>query len=178
MTEEEVVIWIYPDLDEMVSACFFHGKESGPVGTKSIALKAIDMHLICPDFRGKSLAERLEIAETKTRNFPDPLLLVGSSMGGLVAALLYQKYPERFFSLLLLAPALHWAEAKAITRLPENTVVIHGEQDTVVPFESSVQWQQKLGFELIRVEDDHRLNHSLELITTQFKKLLGKAPWR
>ena len=157
--------------EDIVSAFFFHGKESGPVGTKSLALKEIDSCLICPDFQGKSLTERLNIAEAKPRHFSE-LVLVCSSMGGLVAALLYQKHPERFKSLLLLAPALHWEEAKAIKILPENTVVTHGRQDDIVPFESSQQWQHKLGFELIEVEDGHRLKNSLDVITEQFRRLL------
>lgn len=150
---------------------FFHGKESGPYGSKFKALQAIDARILSPDFQNQSLAERLVTAELASRGLSD-LLIVGSSMGGLVTALLYQQYPERFRAMLLLAPALHGEEAAAIEALPDQTVVIHGRQDSTVPYASSKEWAEKLHFRLISVEDEHRLAESLPLITEAFQALL------
>ncbi len=155
-----------------LKSCFFHGKESGPYGTKYQALKDIDRQILSPDFQHQSLAERLITAELATRGFTD-LIIVGSSMGGLVAALLYQQCPERIKGLLMLAPALHWEEAKTIQSLPENTVLIHGRQDEVVLYSHSEQLAHKRNFRLISVEDDHRLSQTLQIITAEFKSLLS-----
>ena len=159
-----------PDLDDMTDAFFFHGKESGPHGTKNKALGEIDPSIISPDFQGKDLAERLKIAEEATEGFSD-LTLVGSSMGGLVAALLYQKFPNRIANMVLLAPAFHWAEAKNIKELPP-TVIIHGEQDEVVPISASEFAAKKFGSKLVRVQDGHRLHEALPTIVKEFEQVL------
>ncbi len=63
---------------------FFHGLESGPVGRKSARL---DEHfeVESPDFRDMDIWERLEKAEKLTED-ADDLVVVGSSYGGLLAA--------------------------------------------------------------------------------------------
>ncbi len=158
------------DPDDLVNAFFFHGKESGPFGSKYQRLKEAFPSLVSPDFQGKDLEERLAIAEEATRGF-GLLTLVGSSMGGLVAAMLYSKYPERFKGLVLMAPALHWEQAGEISKMPapENIRVIHGRQDDVVPLEAVREFCARFGVNVIEVDDCHRLKDSADLMVEMAK---------
>lgn len=91
--------------------------------------------------------------------------LVGSSFGGLTAALLYAGLTKdtaeaRVHGLLLLAPAFHLAAADDIGCCHPNTVLLHGVQDAVVPIEASRAFAARFGCELVEVEDGHRLTDS------------------
>lgn len=137
---------------------FFHGLESGPHGQKFQMISSEYEELESPDFQNLDLDQRLLVAEEITRK-RSGLTVIGSSFGGLVAARLYSHYPERFQSLILLAPALHTEAADVIARMPsaEHVTIIHGTQDTVVPFESSEHFCRKFDLPLVAVADGHRL---------------------
>jgi len=147
---------------------FLHGLESGPHGGKYRALAAAfgEERVLAPDCRGlRTVPERLGVAEAATAEHAD-LVVVGSSFGGLVAAVLASRHPDRVRSLVLMAPALHdhWgASVRTIDRVPERTVIVHGVQDDVVPVAASRAFAVQFGVELIEVEDGHRLlaNRSL-----------------
>src|SRR5690554_2941694 len=79
---------------DMPQLYFFHGLESGPHGQKYHLLKNEFPELESPDFQGMDLDQRLAKAEEITRGHYG-LVLVGSSFGGLLAARLYNLYPER-----------------------------------------------------------------------------------
>jgi pimeloyl-ACP methyl ester carboxylesterase len=82
---------------------FVHGLEGSPQGRKAQRLRALGLPLQVRDLRGVSLQGRYDAVERDTRG--GRALLVGSSYGGLVAALLAQAHPERFTGLVLCAPA-------------------------------------------------------------------------
>ena len=63
---------------------FCHGLETGPVGTKSIALRKAGFDLTTPDFRGMDLAQRVEKLESVLERLCNPIV-VGSSCGGIAA---------------------------------------------------------------------------------------------
>ena len=64
-----------------------------------------------------------------------PLLLAGFSFGGAVQTLANQTLAAQ--RLVLVAPAVKHVEARAV---PDNTLVIHGEQDDVVPLTDVMDW--------------------------------------
>ena len=70
-----------------------------------------------------------------------PLLLAGFSFGGYVAAEAASRLPEaqRPQRLLLVGPS---TEKQQLPLVPENTVVIHGESDEVVPLSATLAWAQ------------------------------------
>ncbi len=141
---------------------FLHGLESGPHGTKYQALKEMFGEVVSPDCSGVIDEEsRLRIIEQVVDSADGPFLVVGSSMGGLMALLLQGRRPEAVAGMVLCAPALHRPAAGGIVadNLPP-TVIIHGRQDDVVPVEGS----RSFGVPLIEVEDDHRLNRSISRI--------------
>lgn len=151
---------------------FFHGLESAPIGTKSLRLKE-SFEVATPDFQGMDIWERLEKAERETEGMSD-LVVVGSSFGGLLAALLYSRHPERFRGYVLMAPALYREAADEVERMPENAVVIHGIHDDVVPIDAVRQKCAEHGVEVTEVDDDHRLHGSLELMVEAVEKVLSR----
>jgi len=161
----------------VVPIVFAHGLEGSPNGRKIQHLRTSGFELVAPDGRGLALADRLVDLEEATRG--RGILLIGSSYGGLAAAHLAMIHPERFMGLLLLAPALHHSEppvsdASQIQPPPGvPTMVIHGLFDRVVPIESSKAYAKK-GATLREVEDDHSLAHSLEVIESSVRALLGR----
>ena len=134
------------------------------------------MSVEAPDGRGRSLAERVCGIERATRD--RKVLLIGSSYGGLAAAHVADQYPERFFGLLLLAPALHRIEIPVLEPsglrppLGVPTMVIHGIHDDVVPVSVSRRYCARSHAELTEVDDDHRLALSMPCILEATQRLL------
>lgn len=149
---------------------FFHGKESGPYGRKYRALSE-RLSVDAPDFQNTDIEERLRKAEFLTRHMTD-IVVIGSSYGGLLAALLYSLHPERFKGYLLLAPALHLKESERIERVSTNAVVIHGREDEVVPFDTVKAFCRKFSLNLVTVDDTHRLHNSLDVIKDHAEQVL------
>lgn len=155
---------------------FAHGLEGSPQGTKVRYLREAGLDLEAPDFEGMTLAERVETVERLSEG--GGLLLAGSSYGGLTAAIVAGRHPERFTGLCLLAPALLMAEPPhepdtlvAPPGLP--TIVIHGRPDDVCPIEGSRRYAERSGdhVELVEVDDDHRLVESLPVILDALRRL-------
>ncbi len=141
---------------------FLHGLESGPHGSKYKALKAVFNDVTAPDCSGiLDEDERLQVICNVIDKTNDPYLVVGSSMGGLMAMLLQQYRPQRVAGIVLCAPALNRPAGKQLTysNLPPLTV-IHGEQDDLIPISVS----HRFGDDLITVQDGHRLTDSVPVI--------------
>ena len=147
---------------------FFHGLESGPHGSKFQTLSK-HFEIESPDFQNLALEERVAKAEALTEG-EDDLVVVGSSFGGLVASILYDKHPERFRGYVLMAPALHHLEPKS---MPERCAVIHGNADEIVPFEDVKRICAKFGAPFFEVDDEHRLANSHELMVAKVREILA-----
>lgn len=138
---------------------FLHGLESGPHGSKYQALKWMFGEILAPDCTGVTdEQERLQIIQRDLQTVKEPLIVIGSSMGGLMALLLQQANPKIVAGMVLCAPAIHRPAARNLNlqQLPPTTVV-HGTGDSVVPFACS----KVFGERLIAVDDDHRLSYSI-----------------
>lgn len=149
---------------------FLHGLETGPHGNKYQALKSRFGTILAPDCSGvMDVEDRLEIIQASLANEPGPFLVVGSSMGGLMAMLWHMDGDNRIAGMVLCAPALHRHPAGTFSagNLPP-TKVIHGRQDEVVPLSSS----QFFGDKLIAVDDDHRLSGSVDLMLDTVAEML------
>lgn len=159
------------ELDEIY---FFHGLESAPVGTKSTRLDE-EFDVVAPDFQEMDIWERLEKAEEITEGLDD-LVVVGSSYGGLLAALLYSRHPNRFGGYVLMAPAFDLDAAGQVERMPDNAVVIHGVDDEVVSGEAVDEMCRAHGLEVTQVDDNHRLHDSLDRMVRAVREVLaGRA---
>lgn len=134
---------------------FLHGLDSSSQGYKARQLST--MGVLTPDFQG-SLDERMVQLEPYLQG-DDLWILVGSSFGGLMAALWTLRNPQRVARLILLAPALHRPEFVFAGPVQVPTVLVHGIRDSVVPHELASE-RARAAFENIAVhwvDDDHRL---------------------
>jgi pimeloyl-ACP methyl ester carboxylesterase len=122
--------------------------------------------MIIKDYQG-SLAERMNVLR-KRLDGQENLILVGSSYGGLMAALFACASPERVRRLVLLAPALHLAEfAPCLDRkiaLPVS--LYHGSFDDVVPpgpvRDIAGRVFSNLAYRLL--EDDHSIHRNFPFL--------------
>jgi alpha-beta hydrolase superfamily lysophospholipase len=148
---------------------FSHGKESGPWGSKITAMAAVvrNLHLTVEsvDYRGlDDPMQRVEKLLGVARELHGPLLLVGSSMGGHVAATAAAR--SKAAALFLLAPAFYLRGLEQYT--PQDvtvpTAIVHGWHDDVVPVENSIRWAREHGATLHVLDSDHRLEDQIDAI--------------
>lgn len=158
---------------------FNHGKESGPWGDKitrlakvgrecGFAVESLDYSgMMDPSARVQKLLES-DAAHAR------PLILVGSSMGGYVAAVASASL--RPVGLFLLAPALYIPNFPIQEPAPhaDRVALVHGWSDELIPFENSIRYAHKFKATLHLVESNHRLSSQLPLIAVLFQSFLDQ----
>ena len=158
---------------------FLHGLESGPHGSKYQSMKAAGWPVAAPDCTGVMDVDlRVAAARAALEAETGPVVLVGSSFGGLTAARLWSDVVEealaaRVHGMLLLAPAFHLESAQAIHACHSNTVLLHGRQDDVVPLEASQAFAERFGCMLAEVDDGHRLAESHDRMLALLELVAG-----
>jgi alpha/beta superfamily hydrolase len=158
---------------------FFHGKESGPWGIKiqRLAKVAESQGYVVEslDFSGiDSPHERFEKFlkhQTKSKD----MIFVGSSLGGYVATLASTVYAPS--GLFLLAPAFYIPGCENQELLPnaQNTMIVHGWRDEIIPAENSFRFAAQHQIELHIIDGDHRLNDRIDLIERIFELFLRRV---
>lgn len=147
-------------------AIFIHGLGGSSQGVKASLLRRLYPSMLIPDFPG-SLAERMQRLEQITAN-QDGWTLIGSSLGGLMAAMFTCSHPSQVRKQILLAPALIWPEfsANLPAAVDTPTVVYHGRQDTVIPLAEVRAICLKIFTtqEFNVVDDDHGLHQTVHQI--------------
>jgi len=162
---------------------FVHGKESGPAGSKIVALAGVARrrgwdvasldysHTMDPALRRDGLRDAC-------RGLAQPLVLVGSSMGGWVAADVSVQVDA--LGVFLLAPALYMpgypCPAPAI--LADHADIVHGWDDEVIPCENSVRFARLRGCTLHLAPGDHRLTLRIPLLCELFDGFLARCEGR
>ena len=146
---------------------FIHGSGGDKSQTyKACILRGIFPGMITPDFSGDVTQRMAQLEDILGRK--KGWNLIGSSLGGLMAALYTTKHPSRVRKLILLAPALVLPEFA--DHLPDPidvpTMIIHGTRDEIVPLKSVRDLAQKVftNFHYLIVEDDHRLHITAEAV--------------
>src|SRR5690606_8185569 len=112
---------------------------------------ALGLCAVRPNFRGVGRSEGthdrgigetddlVAVAAEMRRRYGDiPLVLAGFSFGGFVQTRVAQRVAPR--RIALVAPAVNRIEAE--TRIPEDTLVVHGDKDDVVPLSLVLGWAQ------------------------------------
>ena len=152
----------------MKRVLFAHGLESGPLGTKVAALRSAGLEVTAPTLPCSAerravepelmLQESLEVLKSALSS-DDYDVVVGSSFGGaLVTELL--RSGDWTGPTLLLCPGWKLFPSGDLADLAPagKVVIVHGDQDTVVPLEHSQELAEAIGATLITVQDDHRLS--------------------
>ncbi len=153
----------------MPAVYFSHGQESGPWGTKikamAEAVRALGCRAESVDYQGiADPTERVNKLIAECQNVEEPLILVGSSMGGHVATAAAAVLNA--IGLFVLAPAYYIAEYEHLTPpAPDIPIsIIHGWRDDIVPPENSIRFASKCHATLHLVNADHRLTENIDEI--------------
>jgi pimeloyl-ACP methyl ester carboxylesterase len=145
---------------------FIHGLESSSQGAKGVFFRERYPDMIIEDFSGP-LEDRMGKLNRVLAGRTD-LILVGSSFGGLMAAIYACENEPRVKRVILLAPALHVPEFGRFLGKRVNITVslFHGRNDDVVPPAAvkaiAEKVFEKLDYHL--VEDDHSLHVTFPLM--------------
>jgi enterochelin esterase-like enzyme len=170
-----------------MSICFFHGMDSSPQGTKSTLLRRHYPEIWIPALP-PDVGERLNILD---REMNRPMVVVGSSLGGLTALLLAMRKPQRVEGLVLLAPAVgtnrpdlfeaNQVKALQTVYIPEGlpTTVIAGIRDDVIPISAIRSMVARSPdperITVHEVDDDHNLHQSLDLMLQSIRQILDQV---
>lgn len=136
---------------------FLHGLDPEQASEAKI-LSALGVSV--PDFRG-SFSKRMERLRETLENSNESWMLIGTDMGGLMAALWTMQNARQITRLILLAPTLQRPEFVAPKKKVDTpTLLIHGTRDEVIPH-ALAKSQAELAFNRLQVhlvDDDHRLS--------------------
>ena len=160
----------------MTMVIFSHGQDSGPWGTKISAMAEVAKDLGCKvdsiDYQGiRDPTERVAKLIRECAGITEPLILVGSSMGGHVATAAADTLRAK--GLFLLAPAFYMEGYEDLTPSPPamHICIVHGWHDDIVPVGNSIQFARSCSATLNLIDGDHRLTGNLTEINeylTQF----------
>ena len=152
---------------------FIHGLDSSNQGTKSVFFREKYPDMVIPYFTG-SLDERMKSLRSVLFQ-KTGIILVGSSFGGLMAAIFAMENKERVERMILLAPAINlveFADYRSKT-LSVPVWIYHGSADEVIPL-NEVEKVAKSVFRHLSfhvVEDDHYLYKTFK--TLDWDRLLS-----
>lgn len=209
-------------LPDRLRILYLHGFASSPVSRKAQffagKLRERNVPLEIPDlaaghFERLTISGQLELLEQRLAGAP--AILIGSSLGGYLAALYAARHPE-IARLILMAPAFdfhrlwredlgsqrladwerngwmpvfHYAESREVplhfafltdaTRFDafpgftQPALILHGNQDQVVPLELSVRFTEgHRNARLIRLDSGHELTDVLDAIWLESESFL------
>lgn len=167
----------------MPAVYFSHGQESGPWGTKIRSMAEAVRRLGCRaesvDYQGiADPGARVDKLLAECAGLDEPLVLVGSSMGGHVATAAAGALGAR--GLFVLAPAYYVEGFDALTpAAPDMPImIVHGWRDEVVPVANSIRYAQQCRATLHVVDGDHRLTANIgeinELLTQFLLRVAGE----
>ena len=157
---------------------FSHGKESGPRGSKITAMAAVVRDLgiaaLSVDYRGLDdpTARVAKLIDTAS-GIDGGMVLVGSSMGGHVAAAAARRVGAR--GVFLLAPAFYMPGFEAYT--PQDVAcpaaIVHGWRDDIVPVDNSIRWAREHRAALHLLDSNHRLEDQIDAICRLLRVFLN-----
>jgi alpha/beta superfamily hydrolase len=149
-----------------------HGGTMDNKVVQTVATTLTDLGYVAvrPNFRGVGMSEgqydhgdgevedMLAIARFVMPRYPGlPLVLVGFSFGAYVQAQVHRVLEAK--RLVLIGPAVNMFDFGAV---PEDTVVIHGEEDELVPLAAIRAWADPQGLEVAVVPHaDHFFHRKL-----------------
>ena len=159
---------------------FAHGKESGPWGHKIRRLariaRTLGFDVESPDYQDtQDPDERVEQLLALHPRAMDNLVLVGSSMGGYVAAEASALLEPA--GLFLMAPAVHLAGFGNHIPVPKarTMVAVHGWNDPVVPVENAIRFCGDNRIQLHLLDCGHTLIRRMAEVETLFAAFLRRV---
>jgi len=136
----------------MKKVLFLHGLESKPGGSKVKHLRELGYEVLNPALPDSSYEKSVIIAQ-RLIDEEKPVAVIGSSRGGAIA----MKVNIHDAKLVLIAPA--WKiYNEEVRSLPSDTVILHSENDDIVPIEDSEKLVENWGVSLLKVGECHRMH--------------------
>lgn len=164
---------------------FSHGLDGSPWGTKIKAMAEVarryPLEVTSIDYANLETGARVQKLLDVCRSLPEPaqptqqpVILVGSSLGGHVATTVATQVPTR--GLYLLAPAFYMPGYEHYTpKSPACPVtIVHGWSDDVVPVENSIRFAREYCCTLHLIDGDHRLHDSVDEVCDLFDRFLRR----
>ena len=156
---------------------FSHGKDSEPWGTKISALarvaRAEGYKVESVDYRGiDSVNGRVDKLIQFCKGVSGELVLVGSSLGGFIAAEAAGTLHAR--GIFLMAPAFY-IDGLPLPRAVDPTcpvTIVHGWRDEVIPVDNAIRYARDCGAVTHLLNDDHRLLAQLRRVCWLFESFL------
>jgi len=150
----------------VIHRIFIHGLESSNQGTKAVFFRDKYPDMILPTFEGPLPARMEELNRTLAGK--SEIRIVGSSFGGLMAALFAMENPLQVMRMTLLAPAINMIESapgkKERVGMPVS--IYHGTEDRVIPLSEVQRMAPKFFADLSfhAVDDDHYLHRTFKAL--------------
>ena len=115
---------------------------------------------------------RVQKLVRECRAIEEPLLLVGSSMGGHVATAAAAEVGA--VGLFVLAPAYYIEEWEDLTPAAPDIpiVIVHGWRDDVVPCDNSIRFARECHATLHLLDGDHRLTDNIDEIVVYLARFI------
>lgn len=164
---------------EDLTVVFSHGQESGPWGTKITAMaemvRGLGARADSVDYQGiADPSDRVRKLVGVLEGLRDPIVLVGSSMGGHVATAASTE--RRVGGVFVLAPAYYMPGYEDLTPPPPDCPleIVHGWGDDVVPIENSVRFARVARATLHAIDGDHRLTANIGVINDLLRLFLER----
>ena len=152
-----------------MTAVFIHGQDSSSRGVKGLWFKEHYPDMLVPDFTG-TLHERMDTLTTLLAG-QEKLVLIGSSFGGLMAAIFTLEHESRVKKVILLAPALNFPDYSSYlerqTQVPARLFI--GRQDDICPPDIVITAARRTFTNIVihRSNDDHLLKGTFQEIDWQ-----------
>lgn len=158
---------------------FSHGQDGHPWGDKIVAMAEVarrhGLTVESVDYRGMEPLARVEKLLSVCQSLSGELLLVGSSLGGHVAAAVSTRVPTK--GMFLLAPAFFMRGYEQYTPQPSSCpiAIVHGWNDDVVPVENSIRFARQYRTTLHLIDSDHRLTANIAEVCEYFDLFLRRV---
>ena len=148
------------------STIFIHGQESSSQGNKAVFFRGLFPEMIIPDFVGDVSTRMSKLNEILIGK--KGIIMIGSSLGGLIASLYAFQNQNRLKKLILLAPAINLPDFSPYLskKLTLPVYIFHGENDEIIPLRpiQAIAEQVFPDLTFTVMDDDHRLSKTFTSI--------------
>ena len=155
------------------STIFIHGQESSSQGNKAVFFRGLFPEMIIPDFVGDVSTRMSKLNEILIGK--KGIIMIGSSLGGLMASLYAFQNQNRLKELILLAPAINLPDFSSYLskKLTLPVYIFHGENDEIIPLGPIQAIAENVFPDLTFtvMDDDHRLSRTFTSI--DWPQLIG-----
>jgi alpha/beta superfamily hydrolase len=149
------------------------------------SLNQLGYRCYCPNFRGVGLStgvhdaglgettDLIELWQWIHAEHPHlPSVIAGFSFGGYVASHvqrhILQQYPQHSCRLVLAGPAIGKYDIPEPAQVPEDSLIIHGEVDEIIPLEQVLKWAKPQHLPVVVIPGAGHFFHGQLMVLQKF----------